>query len=39
MLQVAISDGGFQKKRMEGIREQLGWVELNYVGSGVYSDG
>ncbi|KAJ1492194.1 hypothetical protein T484DRAFT_1772147 [Baffinella frigidus] len=37
--QVAISDGGFQKERMAGIRERLGWVELNYVGSGVYSDG
>jgi hypothetical protein len=24
---------------LEGIREQLGWVELNYNGNGVYSDG
>jgi len=37
--QVAISDGGYQKERMRGIRERLGWVELNYVGSGIYSDG
>lgn len=31
-------DGGFQKKRVDAIREKLGWVELNYAGDGIYSD-
>ena len=38
-LQVPIGDGGYQKQRLQGILAQLGWVELNYNGNGVYSDG
>lgn len=37
--QVAIPDGGYQRQRMQGLLVQLGWVELNYAGDGVYSDG
>ena len=37
--QVPIGDGGYQKKRLQGILGQLGWAELNYDGNGVFSDG